>query len=53
MHFLTALFLPIFAHFSIFLLQCGLKTAHKCSHNTTTKYLKNFKKITRLAISNG
>jgi len=24
LHFLTALFLPIFAHFSIFLLQCGL-----------------------------
>ena len=30
-----------------------LKTTEKCSHNTTTKYLKNFKKITRLAISNG
>jgi len=30
-----------------------LKTVHKCSHNTATKYLKNFKKITRLAIANG
>lgn len=27
-----------------------LKTVQKCSHNTTTKYLKNFKKITRMAI---
>lgn len=30
-----------------------LKTVRKCSHNTTTKYLKNFKKITRIAISKG
>ena len=28
-----------------------LKTERKCNHNTTTKYLKNFKKITRIAIS--
>jgi Site-specific recombinase XerD len=27
-----------------------MKTVRKCSHNTTTKYLKNFKKITRIAI---
>lgn len=30
-----------------------LKTARKCCHNTTTKYLKNFKKITRIAIAKG
>ncbi len=29
-----------------------LKTERKCSHNTATKYLKNFKKITRIAIAN-
>jgi integrase len=29
------------------------KTVRKCSHNTTMKYLKNFKKIVRIAISNG
>lgn len=28
-----------------------LKTVRKCCHNTTTKYLKNFKKITRLSLS--
>jgi len=28
-----------------------LKTERKCSHNTTTKYLKNFKKITRIALN--
>lgn len=27
-----------------------LKTVRKCNHNSTTKYLKNFKKITRIAI---
>ncbi len=27
-----------------------LKTVRKCNHNTTTKYLKNFKKITRIAM---
>lgn len=27
-----------------------LKTEKKCCHNTATKYLKNFKKITRIAI---
>jgi site-specific recombinase XerD len=30
-----------------------LKTKRKCGHNTATKYLKNFKKITRIAIANG
>lgn len=30
-----------------------LKTERKCAHNTTTKYLKNFKKITRIAIEKG
>ncbi len=30
-----------------------LKTQRTCSHNTATKYLKNFKKITRIALSNG
>jgi len=29
LHFLTALFLPIFAHFSIFLLQCGVRGTKK------------------------
>lgn len=28
-----------------------LKTERACNHNTTTKYLKNFKKITRIAIN--
>ena len=27
-----------------------LKAVRKCNHNSTTKYLKNFKKITRIAI---
>ena len=27
-----------------------LKTERKCSHNTTIQYLKNLKKITRIAI---
>jgi len=30
-----------------------LKTERKCAHNTATKYLKNFKKITRIALTNG
>ena len=30
-----------------------LKTERTCSHNTATKYLKNLKKITRIALSNG
>jgi len=30
-----------------------LKTQHKCNHNTATKYLKNFKKIIRIALANG
>ncbi len=29
-----------------------LKTERKCSHNTTIKYLKNFKKIVRIALAN-
>lgn len=29
-----------------------MKTVRRCSHNTTTKYLKNFKKIIRLALAN-
>lgn len=29
-----------------------LKTERNCSHNTATKYLKNFKKITRIALVN-
>ena len=29
-----------------------LKTTCKCCHNTTTKYIKNFKKITRIALAN-
>ena len=29
-----------------------LKTERKCAHNTTTKYLKNFKKIVRIALAN-
>jgi len=30
-----------------------LKTERKCGHNTATKYLKNFKKIIRIALANG
>ncbi|MEI6750536.1 MAG: site-specific integrase [Bacteroidales bacterium] len=30
-----------------------LKTERKCCHNSATKYLKNFKKIVRIALSNG
>ena len=30
-----------------------LKTECNCCHNTTTKYLRNFKKIIRIALSNG
>ncbi|WP_068473145.1 site-specific integrase [Saccharicrinis aurantiacus] len=30
-----------------------LKTERKCAHNTTIKYLKNFKKIVRIALANG
>ncbi|OFY34902.1 MAG: hypothetical protein A2W91_04300 [Bacteroidetes bacterium GWF2_38_335] len=29
------------------------KTVRKCAHNTTLKYIKNFKKIINIAISNG
>ncbi len=29
-----------------------LKIVRKCAHNTTTKYLKNFKKIIRIALAN-
>lgn len=29
------------------------KTVRNCSHNSTTKYLKNFKKIIRIALANG
>lgn len=32
-------------------LEFWYKTERKCSHNTTTKYLKNFKKIIRIALS--
>jgi len=30
-----------------------LKTERKCAHNTAIKYLKNFKKIVRIALANG
>jgi len=30
-----------------------LKTVRKCCHNTTSKYLMNFKKITRIALAKG
>jgi len=30
-----------------------LKTERSCAHNTATKYLKNFKKITKIALANG
>ena len=30
-----------------------LKTVRKCSHNTTTRYLANFKKIVRIALAKG
>jgi len=33
-------------------LELHLKTKRKCSHNTTTKYIKNFKKIIRIAKAN-
>ena len=29
------------------------KTERNCSHNSATKYLKNFKKITKIALANG
>ena len=29
-----------------------LKTKHNCNHNTATKYIKNFKKIVRIALAN-
>ncbi|MCU4165900.1 phage integrase SAM-like domain-containing protein [Carboxylicivirga caseinilyticus] len=29
------------------------KTVRNCSHNTTIKYIKNFKKIVRIALANG
>ncbi|MDD3878358.1 MAG: site-specific integrase, partial [Bacteroidales bacterium] len=32
-------------------LECYLKTERKCNHNSAIKYLKNFKKIMRLAIA--
>ena len=34
-------------------LELYLKTTRKCAHNTTTKYIKNFKKIIRIALANG
>ena len=30
-----------------------LKTERKCDHNTTVKYLSNFKKIVNICIKNG
>lgn len=42
---ITPLFIRDFGHY--------LKTEKKCCHNTTTKYMRNFKKITSLAITNG
>jgi site-specific recombinase XerD len=30
-----------------------LKTVRRCCHNTTVKYIKNFKKIIRIALANG
>jgi site-specific recombinase XerD len=30
-----------------------LKKTRNCNHNTTTKYIKNFKKIIRIALANG
>lgn len=41
----TPLFIRDFEHF--------LKTERKCCHNTTTKYMRNFKKIIRIALTNG
>lgn len=29
------------------------KIVRNCAHNSTTKYLKNFKKIVRIALANG
>ncbi|MCP4551129.1 MAG: site-specific integrase [Bacteroidetes bacterium] len=34
-------------------LEFFIKSEIGCSHNTTMKYLKNFKKITRIALNNG
>jgi len=34
-------------------LEFYLKTTRKCAHNTATKYIKNFKKIIRIALANG
>jgi len=30
-----------------------MKTTRKCCNNTTVKYIKNFKKIVRIALANG
>jgi site-specific recombinase XerD len=37
----------------IFNFEMYLKAIRHCCHNTTVKYLKNFKKIVRIALSNG
>lgn len=45
LHEITPMFVSDFEYY--------LKTKRVCCHNTATKYLKNFKKITRIAMANG
>ncbi|MFA6923860.1 MAG: site-specific integrase [Bacteroidales bacterium] len=45
LHEITPLFINDFEFY--------LKTTRDCNHNTTTKYIKNFKKIVRIALANG
>ena len=47
------LYLDEFSHQFVEDYEFYLKTVRKCCHNTTTKYLKNFKKITRISIAKG
>ncbi len=37
----------------IYKLEYFLKTTRKCNHNSTLKYINNFKKIIRIALANG
>jgi len=45
LHEITPMFMDDFEYY--------LKTVRKCCNNTTIKYIKNFKKIIRIALANG
>jgi len=45
LHEITPMFISNFEYY--------LKITRKCCHNTTVKYIKNFKKIVRIALANG